>query len=243
MAADDKHGRTAPDVSDAGSADAGTPHPGTEDRPAAPSGPPAAAHVVRTVLVTVLVVAVLALSVLLFLQHRSLRSERAADADRARAEQIAADYAVKAATMDYRDLTPWLNAMKTGVTPELGKKFDAIADTMREVLPPLRMTTTGKALFGKVTSEVNGIYTVKVAVDVSSQNVQAPQGTVSTTAYGVTLDRGRDWIITEVGDSANPNAVLGGLGGAPAPPSSSPAPGAVVPPTVPELPPPPALPN
>lgn len=202
----------------------------------------------RTVLATVVVVALVAVSVLLYLQTRTLDRERQDAADRARAEQIASDYAVKAATMDYRDLTPWLNGVKAGVTPELAKKFDSILDVMREVVTPLRLTSSGRASFAKTTSEVNGIYQVKVAVDVSSQNIQAPQGTISTSTYSVSLDRNRDWIITEAGDPANPNAVLSGIGGgtgtAPsANPSAAATPQQPATPTMPALPAPSGTPN
>lgn len=232
--------------------------PAASDRPAGASGAARAraraetpaptgrapSGTLRTVLATVVVVALVAVSVLLYLQTRTLDTERREAADRARAEQIASDYAVKAATMDYRDLTPWLNGVKAGVTPELAKKFDSILDVMREVVTPLRLTSSGRASFAKTTSEVNGIYQVKVAVDVSSQNIQAPQGTVSTSTYSVSLDRNRDWIITEAGDPANPNAVLSGIGGGTgANPSSSATPQPPATPTMPALPAPSGTPN
>lgn len=238
-----------------------TTKPPSADRPAGTSGAartkartesPAPAGrttsgTLRTVLATVVVVALVAVSVLLYLQTRTLSTERQEAADRARAEQIASDYAVKAATMDYRDLTPWLNGVKAGVTPELAKKFDSILDVMREVVTPLRLTSSGRASFAKTTSEVNGIYQVKVAVDVSSQNIQAPQGTISTSTYSVSLDRNRDWIITEAGDPANPNAVLNGLGGTGTTPSANPSAAATpqppATPTMPALPAPSGTPN
>ena len=196
---------------------------------------------------TVVVVALVAVSVLLYLQTRALDGERQEASDRARAEQIASDYAVKAATIDYRDLTPWINGLKAGATPELAKKFDSILDVMREIVTPLRITATGKASFAKTTSEVNGIYQVKVAVDVSTQNIQAPQGTLSTSTYSVSLDRNRDWIITEAGDPANPNAVLSGLGGTGTAPSANPSapsnPQQPATPTMPALPAPSGTPN
>lgn len=211
----------------------GAPHRTDDAGPTrrAPSG------TLRTVLATVVVVALAVVSVLLYLQTRTLNSERHAASDRARAEQIASDYAVKAATMDYRDLTPWLNAVKAGTTPELSKKFDSIVDLMREVITPLRLTSSGKASFARTTSEVNGIYQVKVAVDVSTQNIQAPQGTLSTSTYSVSLDKNRNWVITEAGDPANPSAVLSGVGGAPsAAPSASAPPQRPTTPTIPALP-------
>ncbi|CAM3287964.1 hypothetical protein [Tsukamurella hominis] len=221
--------------------------PRVEDSAEGPAGR-APSGTLRTVLATVVVVALVAVSVLLYLQTRTLDTERREAADRARAEQIASDYAVKAATMDYRDLTPWLNGVKAGVTPELAKKYDSILDLMREVVTPLRLTSSGRASFAKTTSEVNGIYQVKVAVDVSSQNIQAPQGTVSTSTYSVSLDRNRDWIITEAGDPANPNAVLSGVGGGsgattPANPSASAGAQPSATPTMPALPAPSGTPN
>lgn len=215
--------------------------PDEEPARRAPSG------TLRTVLATVVVVALVAVSVLLYLQTRALDGERQEASDRARAEQIASDYAVKAATIDYRDLTPWINGLKAGATPELAKKFDSILDVMREIVTPLRITATGKASFAKTTSEVNGIYQVKVAVDVSTQNIQAPQGTLSTSTYSVSLDRNRDWIITEAGDPANPNAVLSGLGGTGTAPSANPSapsnPQQPATPTMPALPAPSGTPN
>lgn len=218
-----------------------TPAPEAEPARRTPSG------TMRTVLATVVVVALVAVSVLLYLQTRTLDTERQEAADRARAEQIASDYAVKAATMDYRDLTPWINGVKAGTTPELAKKYDSILDLMREVVTPLRLTSTGRASFAKTTSEVNGIYQVKVAVDVSTQNVQAPQGTVSTSTYSVSLDKNRSWVITEAGDPANPNAVLSGIGGAGTTPSATPSapanPQQGTTPTMPEIPVPSGTPN
>lgn len=187
----------------------------------------------RTVLATVVVVALVVVSVLLYLQTRALDSERQAAADRARAEQIASAYAVKSATMDYRDLTPWLNAVKAGTTPELAKKFDSIVDLIREVVTPLRLTSTGKASFATTTSEVNGIYEVKVAVDISTQNIQTPQGSDNTSVYSISIDKNRDWVITATGDPVTGSV----LRGAPATSASASAtPSQAATPTMPVLP-------
>ncbi|KXP08245.1 hypothetical protein AXK57_17450 [Tsukamurella pulmonis] len=213
-------------------------------RPAAPARETrrAPSGTLRTVLATVVVIALVVVSVLLYLQTRTLGTERRATADQARAEQIASDYAVRVATMDYRDLTPWLNSVKEGATPELGKKFEGVADLLREIATPLRLVTTGKASFAKTTSEVNGLYEVKVAVELSIQNIQAPQGSINTTIYSVSMDRNRDWVITASGENANPSGIPGGLGGAPAATGSAPA-GPPPTPTMPELPAPSTAPN
>lgn len=217
------------------------PEPSEDDGPVrrAPSG------TIRTVLATVVVLALVAVSVLVYLQTRALDAERQRTADRARAEQIASDYAVKAANLDYRDMTPWVNALKTGATPELAKKYDQVADLLKEVITPLRLVSSGKAAFAKTGSEVNGIYQVKVAVDVSTETYQTPQGSSNTTTYSITLDKNRDWVITQMGDPANPESVFGSLGGlgggAGATPST--APSAPATPAVPAFPEPSGTPN
>ncbi|MGV7904508.1 hypothetical protein PJN93_32335, partial [Mycobacterium kansasii] len=65
--------------------------------------------------------------------------------------------------------------------------------------------------------------------------------------YSVSLDRNRDWIITEAGDPANPNAVLSGLGGTTTAPSANPSapsnPQQPATPTMPALPAPSGTPN
>lgn len=55
-------------------------------------------------------------------------------------------------------------------------------------------------------SETGGIYQVDVFVNVNSTNIQNPDGAQTTVTYNVTLDRGSDWKITDVGgmDAALP---------------------------------------
>ncbi|GAA1074473.1 hypothetical protein [Tsukamurella spumae] len=190
--------------------------------------------IVLTIVVTVLTVAVIALSVTAYLQHRASDQDHRRAADRAHAEQLGTNYAVKAATLNYNDLTPWLNAMKTGVTPTLAAKYDAIAEQMRQVLVPLRMVATATPVVAKVSSEVGGVYQVKVVVDVSAQSAQSPQGTLSTTAYTITLDRDQNWVITEVGDPASGPAV-GAATTSAAPSNSTPAPTGSAQPTIPAI--------
>ncbi|MCX2964436.1 hypothetical protein [Gordonia aquimaris] len=131
-------------------------------------------------------------------------------ADSAKAEDVAARYAVAAATLDYQDLTPWIAAMKDGVSPELQKKYDVIGQAMEQIITPLRMQTTAELVLAK-TQEVNGdMFRVDAVVDVDTKSVQTPDGGSAVAVYTVTLDRSQDWLITEVGDPTG--AIPGGLG-------------------------------
>ncbi|NKY61060.1 hypothetical protein HGA15_34005, partial [Nocardia flavorosea] len=65
------------------------------------------------------------LGILLFGARGEPARERADAADRNRAEQIARDYSVGAATVDFQNLDAWLGKLKTGTVPDLSAKFDS----------------------------------------------------------------------------------------------------------------------
>lgn len=159
--------------------------------------------VVLTVLVMLLVIAAGTSGYFAVKYRGEVRSMQQADTDRARAEDIAGKYAVNAATMDFNDLAPWLKAMKTGVSDDLSKKYDGVAELVRQVMVPLRMQSTGTLLLAKVTAEVNGVYEVTSVIEVSAKSLQAAQGTQTTSAYKVSVDRNQNWLITSAGDSTS----------------------------------------
>ncbi|MFT3900980.1 MAG: hypothetical protein QM728_12155 [Gordonia sp. (in: high G+C Gram-positive bacteria)] len=154
----------------------------------------------------------------------------------AKAEQVSGDYAVRAATLNYKDLTPWAANLKKGVSPELAKQFDVAVPAMQQVLTPVRMTATAKLVSAKTTDIAGDIYKVTAVVEVDSTSLQAPNGATSLAAYVLTLNKAQNWMITAVGDQAAPGSPkLPGLPGAQSgrttsprstAPSSSTAPGA-----------------
>ncbi|MET9485457.1 hypothetical protein [Nocardia sp. NPDC006630] len=144
-------------------------------------------------------VAIVTLSVL-WLSSRSELSDRAArDADQRHAEQVATDYAVGAATVNYQDAGSWLTRLKANTAPALANKFDATAPKLQEVLGPLQWNSTAQPVAARAISESAGVYKVDVFVTVTSTNAQSPQGGQTTVTYTVTVDRGADWKITDVG--------------------------------------------
>ncbi|WP_343930799.1 hypothetical protein [Tsukamurella strandjordii] len=201
------------------SADRGTAAPAT----AGAGAPRTGKAVALTVIVALLAVAA-AVSTYFALDYRGqARDLQQSAADRARAEEIAGKYGVGASTLDFNDLAPWLRSMKDGVSDELAKKMDGIAETMRQVVTAVRLQSTGKLVVTKVTDEANGVYKVATVVDMSATSVQAPQGTVTTTAYVITVDRNQDWKITDYGNSlGNTPVPVGGAAPAPAQPVPSP---------------------
>ncbi|WP_405165013.1 hypothetical protein OG203_07840 [Nocardia sp. NBC_01499] len=154
---------------------------------------------IRGAVIALLVLAVGTLSVLLVLARRDLADGRAAAADDRHAEQVAADYAVGASTINYADINAWITKLKANTAPALASKFDAVGPKMGDLLTPLKWTSTATPVAAKVTARNNGVYTVDVFVNLTISNVQNPQTGQVTATYTVTVDQHSEWQITEVG--------------------------------------------
>lgn len=123
---------------------------------------------------------------------------RAARDDK-RAEEMALDYAVNAAEMDYKDLNSWRVKLVKGTSPELKDKLTKAANDMEQILAPLQWSSTARPLAAKVRSDTGGIYIVDSFVSVLTKTMQAPDGLRSTATYSLTIDAGKGWQISDVG--------------------------------------------
>jgi Mce-associated membrane protein len=115
------------------------------------------------------------------------------------AEQVALDYAVRAAIMDYKDLGPWKRALVDQTTPELSKKLTDAANAMEQILLPLQWSSSAKPIAAKVRSHDKGVYVVDSFVSVMTKTVQAAENLQSTATYSVTIDPSSGWKISDVG--------------------------------------------
>lgn len=139
-----------------------------------------------------------------------LHAQAQATADRERAQQIATEYAVNAAQMDYQNFAEWKSRLVDGTSPELKEKLTKAADSMEQLLAPMQWTSTARPLSAIVKSDAGGVYTVDAFVSVLTKTVQAPEGLQSTATYSITIDSRKDWLITDVGGI---DAALRGSGG------------------------------
>ena len=166
---------------------------------------------VRTLL-TSLVILVLAIGLgvmtWLYLGERSTVQAQLSAADgRKHAEQIALDYAVQAAAMNFQDINTWKNHLTNGTSPELTDKLTKAAKSMEQLLIPLQWTSTAEPLTAKVRTDTNGVYVVDTFVSVLTKTTQAPDNLQSTATYSITIDGNNNWLITDVGGIG---AVAGG---------------------------------
>ncbi|MBB3752088.1 hypothetical protein FHT44_004600 [Mycolicibacterium sp. BK634] len=157
----------------------------------------------RGLIVGGLIVALVAATAVMGWLYVDARQQLTAEATRksndARAEKIALDYAVNAATMDYKDLQGWKVRLVAGTSAELGKKLSEAGTSMEQVLVPLQWSSTAQALVAKVRSSTGGIYVVDSFVSVQTKTVQAPEALQSTATYSTTIDSNGNWQITDVG--------------------------------------------
>jgi Mce-associated membrane protein len=136
----------------------------------------------------------------LYLDARSqLDAQAAQSADNSRAEKIALDYAVNAATMDSKDLQAWRLKLVAGTSPELNKKLSDAATSMEQILVPLQWSSSARPLVAKVRSTTGGIYVVDSFVSVDTKTIQSPDPLQSTATYSTTIDSNNNWQITDVG--------------------------------------------
>jgi Mce-associated membrane protein len=122
------------------------------------------------------------------------------DADnRTHAEQVALDYAVNAAGMNFQGMNTWKAKLVAGTSPELNDKLTKAATSMEQILVPLQWTSTAGPLAAKVRSNNGGIYVVDAFVSVLTKTTQAPDALQSTATYSITVDSSKDWQISDVG--------------------------------------------
>jgi hypothetical protein len=158
---------------------------------------------IRALLVATLIAALLASTGVLAWLYLGSKAKVDADARQAanngHAEQIALDYAVDAAKINFQDLDTWKRNLVSGTTPELKEKLTSAGTSMEQILTPLQWNSTAIPLVAKVRSNSNGIYVVDAFVGVETKTMQAPDGLQSTATYSITIDTNHDWQISDVG--------------------------------------------
>ncbi|MEU6583060.1 hypothetical protein [Nocardia sp. NPDC046763] len=115
------------------------------------------------------------------------------------AEQVASDYAMGAANLNFSDFNAWTARLESNTTPALASKFGATSSKLQEILVPLKWTSSPTLLSSQVTNRDNGAYKVNVYLNVNSTNAQNPDGVLTTIYYTVSVDPKSDWKVTDVG--------------------------------------------
>ncbi|BBY73179.1 hypothetical protein MPRF_00780 [Mycolicibacterium parafortuitum] len=135
-----------------------------------------------------------------------LSAQETAAANEQRAKEVALNYAVNAAQMNFRDFGAWKVKLVENTTPELKEKLGRAATDMEQVLAPLQWDSSARPLAAAVRSDAAGIYVVDTFVSVLTKTAQGPEGMQSTATYGITIDSNNGWQISDVGGI---DAVLG----------------------------------
>ncbi|ORW24337.1 hypothetical protein [Mycobacterium palustre] len=151
------------------------------------------------ILVAALAVGVGVLAWLYIGAERQIDAQARQSDNKARAEQVALDYAVNAAAMNAQDLNGWKSKLVAGTSPQLKEKLSKAADQMEQILVPLQWNSTAQPIASKVRSSTGGVYVVDSFVSVLTKTAQGPEPLQSTATYSITIDSNKDWQITDVG--------------------------------------------
>jgi Mce-associated membrane protein len=154
---------------------------------------------IASVVILVLVAAVSVMTWLYFGERGKVEAQLRQVDNEHHAEQIALDYAVNAATMNFQDLNTWKGKLVNGTTASLNDKLTKAATSMQQILVPLEWNSTAQPLVAKVRSDTNGIYVVDTFVSVLTKTTQAPDSLQSTATYSITIDSKDNWQISDVG--------------------------------------------
>ncbi|WP_246007910.1 hypothetical protein [Gordonia oryzae] len=128
---------------------------------------------------------------------------RAQSADEAHARQLASDYAVAAARIDYRNFDPWFAALRSHVNQPLAQQFQTSEPALRDLLGQLQWVSTGTLVGSDIATHNDGTYHVQVFLDVTTSNVQSPDGVKTTALYPITVD-GKNWQIIDISGGISP---------------------------------------
>jgi hypothetical protein len=154
---------------------------------------------ISSVVILALVTGVAVMTSLYLGERDKVEAQQSQVANYQHAEQIALDYAVNAATMNFRDLNTWKTKLVNGTTPALNDKLTKAAGSMQQILVPLEWNSTAQPLVAKVRSDTNGMYVIDTFVSVLTKTTQAPDNLQSTATYSITIDSNNDWQISDVG--------------------------------------------
>lgn len=128
----------------------------------------------------------------------------------AKAEKVAADYAVRVSNFDYNNLDAWKAAVAQGVTDQFKASMQGATQLAEPILKSLQWTSTSRLMMARTTGNKGDVYSVQVFVNVSNKSLQGQYTLV--TAYSVVLNKGRtddDWVIANAANTNDASAVAG----------------------------------
>ncbi|AUN38807.1 hypothetical protein HWD35_15105 [Tsukamurella tyrosinosolvens] len=119
--------------------------------------------------------------------------------DEATARRIACEqYAVGAATFDYRDPAAWRARLVRGTSPELRTQLERSSGGIEQIQQNLKWVAKGRLSGSEVRHVGDDIWKAKCFVAIRSTTTKSPQGLDSVAVYNITIDKNRTWLITDI---------------------------------------------
>ncbi|MEU4343341.1 hypothetical protein AB0H00_19025 [Nocardia sp. NPDC023852] len=177
----------------------------TDDESSAAVRTEEAKRPVSSVIPRALVAALVALTALAgFLGWRWYTTEQDLDAlrrdvdDRDKAAAVAADYAKRSLTYDFRNLDAFFDSVRHGTTDRLSHRYDTVHDTLSKIMTEAQVVAHGDVVGTAIGSVDGDDYTVTVFATQQTQNVQHPEPVSAATLLTVNVHRdGGNWVVAD----------------------------------------------
>lgn len=146
--------------------------------------------------------AFVALSVLLgwrwYCAQHELDELRGRITDRDRVAAVAADYAKRSLTYDFRSLDAFFAGIRQGTTATLSHRYDTVGDTLAQIMTEAEVVAQGEVVSTAVDAVDGDNYLVTVFATQQTRNVRHPEPVGAATLVTVTVQRvGGEWLIAD----------------------------------------------
>lgn len=118
--------------------------------------------------------------------------------DRDHAAAVAADYAKRSLTYDFRNLDGFFDSVRHGTTDNLSHRYDTVHDTLTKIMTEAQVVAHGDVLGTAVDAVEGDNYTVTVFATQQTQNVQHPEPVSAATLLTVNIQHnGGNWLVAD----------------------------------------------
>ncbi|MGA6206406.1 hypothetical protein [Nocardia testacea] len=130
--------------------------------------------------------------------QQELDDLRARIADRDRVAAVAADYAQRSLTYDFRSLDAFFAGVRQGTTAGFSQRYDTVSDTLAKVMTESEVVAAGEVVGTAVDAVDSDNYIVTVFATQQTRNVQHPEPVAVSTLVTVTVQRaGDEWLVAD----------------------------------------------
>ncbi|WP_063060922.1 hypothetical protein [Nocardia sienata] len=118
--------------------------------------------------------------------------------DRDRVAAVAADYAKRSLTYDFRSLDAFFAGVRQGTTAGFSNRYDAVGDSLAKIMIEAEVVAQGEVVSTAVDAVDGDNYSVTVFATQQTRNVRHPEPVGTSTLVTVDVQRvGDEWLVAD----------------------------------------------